>query len=363
MLADGTRFDGEAFGAFASSNNLATGEVVFNTAMTGYQEVITDPSYRGQLVCFSYPLIGNYGINDQDSESSKIYLSGIIIRELSRVVSNWRAQMSLGDFLAKQQVPGITGVDTRALTLHIRNQGAMSGLITTGKVPQQQVASILAKNGGIVGKDLVKDVALKRSIKWNSKGKYKVIAIDTGIKHNILRMLVRAGCRITVMPPTVGHMAILKERPDGVFLSNGPGDPVAISYLINTVKLLIGKVPIFGICMGHQLIAQALGATMVKLPFGHHGANHPVQDLHSGKIEITSQNHGFAVKPDGLPKDVSVTHRNLNDQTCEGLAHNRLPVFSVQYHPESAPGPHDSSYLFDRFIQQIDRHKKLVAHA
>ena len=355
MLADGTRYSGVAFGAFPSSNNLATGEVVFNTAMTGYQEVISDPSYRGQIVCFTYPLIGNYGINSQDAESRSIFLSGIIVKELSRIVSNWRSQQTLDAYLKKHNVPGIAGIDTRALTLRLRNQGAMSGLITTKNLSRAREREILKRSGSIVGKDLVSQVTLKELYRWNNSGKHRVVAIDTGIKHNILRILEELGCKITVMPPSSSLVAILKERPAGVFLSNGPGDPSAVSYLINTVKGLIGKVPIFGICMGHQILAQALGAKTIKLPFGHHGANHPVLNIKTGKVEITSQNHGFSVDAQSLPKELELTHLNLNDKTCEGLAHSRLPVYSVQYHPEAAPGPHDSRYLFNKFIMQMEK--------
>lgn len=356
MLADGTRFHGEAFGAFSAPHNLAIGEVVFNTAMSGYQEVITDPSYRGQLVCFTYPLIGNYGINREDAESRKVFLSGIIIRELSRIVSNWRARWSLDEYLKQQQVPGISGVDTRALTLHLRDKGAMSGIVTTKQMAPAQLRHYFEK-GEIIGKDLVKEVVLKRPYHWNKRGRFHVVAIDTGIKHNIMRLLEAHGCKITVVPPTSSPEAILKERPAGVFLSNGPGDPAAVPYLVETVRQLIGKLPIFGICMGHQILGQAFGARTIKLPFGHHGANHPVLNQQTGKVEITSQNHGFAVDPKSLPAEVKLTHINLNDGTCEGMAHSNLPAFSVQYHPEAAPGPHDSRYLFNTFLKMMSAAK------
>ncbi|MFH1683963.1 MAG: glutamine-hydrolyzing carbamoyl-phosphate synthase small subunit [Candidatus Margulisiibacteriota bacterium] len=351
-LEDGAIFEGTAFGATGES----AGEVVFNTSMTGYQEILTDPSYKGQIVAMTYPLIGNYGINTEDFESAKPHLSGFVVREASRIVSNWRASMSLGDFLKKNKIIGIEGIDTRALTLHIRSAGAMKGIISTKDLDPQSLVRKAKESPGLVGIDLVKEVSCKKVYEWNDKGKYRVVLLDCGAKHNIMRDLAARGCQVTVVPAKTSAKKILALKPDGVMLSNGPGDPAAVTYVIETVKKLIGKVPIFGICLGHQMLGLALGGKTYKLKFGHRGANQPVMDLRTRKVEITSQNHGFCVDLDSLKdKAVELTHLNLNDQTSEGLRHKKYPVFSVQYHPEASAGPHDSKYLFDEFIKSLTR--------
>ncbi|MFH1684573.1 MAG: glutamine-hydrolyzing carbamoyl-phosphate synthase small subunit [Candidatus Margulisiibacteriota bacterium] len=349
-LEDGTIFEGTAFGATGER----VGEVVFNTSMTGYQEILTDPSYKGQIVTMTYPLIGNYGINTEDFESAKPHLSGFVVREASRIVSNWRASMSLDDFLKKHKIIGIEGIDTRALTLHIRSAGAMKGIISTKDLDPQSLVRKAKESPGLVGIDLVKEVSCKKVYEWNEKGKYKVVLLDCGAKHNIMRDLAERDCQVTVVPAKTSAKKILSLKPDGVMLSNGPGDPAAVTYVIETVKKLIGKVPMFGICLGHQMLGLALGGKTYKLKFGHRGANQPVMDLRTRKVEITSQNHGFCVDLDSLNgKAIELTHLNLNDRTSEGLRHKKHPVFSVQYHPEASAGPHDSKYLFDEFIKDL----------
>jgi carbamoyl-phosphate synthase small subunit len=353
-LEDGTIFEGTAFG----STGERTGEVVFNTSMTGYQEILTDPSYKGQIVTMTYPLIGNYGINAGDFESEKPHLSGFVVREASRIVSNWRADTSLDDFLKKHRVIGIEGVDTRALTLHIRSAGAMKGIISTVDLNAKNLVRKAQNSIGLVGVDLVKEVTCKKAYEWNKKGKYKVILLDCGAKHNIMRELEKRDCRVIVVPAATSAEKILAFDPDGVMLSNGPGDPAAVAYVIETVRELIGRVPIFGICLGHQMLGLALGGKTFKLKFGHRGANQPVMDLRTRKVEITSQNHGFCVDLESLTdKEVELTHINLNDQTSEGLRHMKYPVFSVQYHPEASAGPHDSKYLFDEFVSSLTRNR------
>src|SRR3989339_43233 len=347
-LEDGTIFEGKSFGAEGES----LGEVVFNTSMTGYQEILTDPSYKNQIVAMTYPLIGNYGVNDEDFESQKPHLSGFVVLESSRIASNWRAQMTLDQFLKKYNVVGIEGIDTRALTLHIRNTGAMKGIISTSDFNVKNLIKKANDYEGLVGIDLVKEVTCKKTYEWNTEGKYKVVLIDCGAKHNIMRELAKRGCKVTVVPAKTTSDDILAMEPDGIMLSNGPGDPAAVTYVIETVRHLIGKTPIFGICLGHQMLGQALGGKTYKLKFGHRGANHPVKNLQTKKIEITCQNHGFCVDIDSLSKDeVELTHINLNDDTSEGLKHKKYPVFSVQHHPEASAGPHDSRYLFDDFIR------------
>ncbi|NQU17959.1 MAG: glutamine-hydrolyzing carbamoyl-phosphate synthase small subunit [Candidatus Saganbacteria bacterium] len=355
VLEDGTVFDGTSFGATGES----FGEVVFNTSMTGYQEILTDPSYKGQIVTMTCPLIGNYGINEEDFESEKPHLSGFIVRENSRIASNHRSNMSLDEFLKKHNIIGIEGIDTRKLTLHIRSAGAMKGIISTEDLNPENLVRKAKSSKGLVGVDLVKEVSCQKIYKWNKKGKHKVVLLDCGAKYNIMRDLAKRDCQVTVVPAKTSAKKILSLKPDGVMLSNGPGDPAAVTYVIETVKELIGKVPVFGICLGHQMLGLALGGKTYKLKFGHRGANHPVMDLKTRKIEITSQNHGFCVDMKSLnPKKVTLTHVNLNDQTLEGLRHKKYPVFSVQYHPEASAGPHDSKYLFEKFIGDMKNAKK-----
>ncbi|MFA6549624.1 MAG: glutamine-hydrolyzing carbamoyl-phosphate synthase small subunit [Candidatus Margulisiibacteriota bacterium] len=349
-LEDGTIFEGTAFGAEGES----FGEVVFNTSMTGYQEIITDPSYKGQIVTMTYPLIGNYGINTEDVESSKIHLSGFVVRENSRIKSNWRAEMSLDAYLKKNRIIGIEGIDTRALTLHIRSAGAMKGVISTTELDSKRLVKKAKDSMGLVGVDLVKEVSCEKVYDWNKEGKYKVVLLDCGAKFNIMRELASRACQVTVVPAKTSAAEILAMKPNGVMLSNGPGDPAAVTYVIETVRNLIGKVPIFGICLGHQMLGLALGGKTYKLKFGHRGANQPVMDLRTRKVEITTQNHGFCLDLDSLDqKEVELTHVNLNDRTSEGLRHKKHPVFCVQYHPEASAGPHDSKYLFDEFVRSI----------
>ncbi|NQT28997.1 MAG: glutamine-hydrolyzing carbamoyl-phosphate synthase small subunit [Candidatus Saganbacteria bacterium] len=349
-LEDGTIFNGTSFGVSGEQ----TGEVVFNTSMTGYQEILTDPSYKGQIVAMTYPLIGNYGINLEDFESQEPHLSGFIVREASRIFSSWRANMSLDDFLKKHKIMGIEGIDTRALTLHIRSVGAMKGIISTEDLDPKSLVKKAKASLGLVGIDLVKEVTCKKIYEWNKQGKHRVVVLDCGAKHNIMRELAARDCHVIVVPASTSFKKILSLKPDGVMLSNGPGDPAAVVYVIETVKGLLGKVAIFGICLGHQMLGLALGGKSFKLKFGHRGANQPVMDLRTRKVEITSQNHGFCVDLETLnDKKVKLTHLNLNDQTLEGIRHLEFPAFSVQYHPEASAGPHDSKYLFDEFMELI----------
>jgi carbamoyl-phosphate synthase small subunit len=328
------------------------GEVVFNTSMTGYQEILTDPSYFGQMVCMTVPHIGNTGVNSQDPESRKAWAAGWIIQDLCERPSNWRSQNSLETFLIENQIPCLTGVDTRALTLHIRNSGAIRGIF----LPEEEkhlAQEILKSLPLFEGRDLIAEVTSPEAYEWNPELKQgpRVIALDLGVKWNSLRTLAEKGCRVKVMPAHTSAAEILNERPDGVFLSNGPGDPASAPYATETVKRLLGKVPLFGICMGHQILARAVGAKTYKMKFGHRGGNHPVLDQSTGRVEISSQNHGYAVSAESLPPEAEVTHINLNDQTVEGIDLPNLKAFSVQHHPEACPGPHDSIILFDRFIQ------------
>ena len=354
-LEDGLVFRGFSFG----TEGEATGEVVFNTSMTGYQEILTDPSYKGQMVCMTYPLIGNYGVNKEDMESVHPFVEGFIVKELSRVRSNWRSHEDLGTYLKKCGVVGIEGIDTRKLTKHLREGGAKKGVISTTDLDEKSLVKKAAASPGLVGRDLIKEVTCKKAYDWNQKGKYRVVAIDSGIKLNILRELASRDCHVTVVPATATKQDVLAYKPDGLFLSNGPGDPEALPYIVDTVKGLLKELPIFGICLGHQILGQAFGGKTFKMKFGHHGGNQPVKDVNSGAVLITAQNHGFAVDMNSFSdKDIVMTHVNLNDKTCEGMEHKKLPVFSVQYHPEAAPGPHDATHHFDKFIELMERFQK-----
>ncbi len=353
-LEDGTTFRGHSFGA----TGTAFGEVVFNTSMTGYVEVLSDPSYRGQMVTMTYPLIGNYGVTREDFESRKLFLSAFIVREVSRRPSNWRSQMSLPELLKEQNVMGIQGIDTRQLVKHIREAGAMKAAMSTEELDPTRLVTMAQQSEGLVGRNLVREVTSDEQYQWTeavadmtpADQQYDVVVMDYGIKYNILRLLASCGCRVTVVPANTSAADVLARRPDGVLLSNGPGDPAALVDIVGEVRKMLGKVPIFGICLGHQILGQAIGGSTRKLKFGHHGGNQPVMHLEDRHVEITSQNHGFVVDTDSLPTGaVEVTHVNLNDQTVEGIRCRDYPAFSVQYHPESGPGPHDSRYLFDRF--------------
>jgi len=350
LLADGRIFEGKSFGYQGETS----GEVCFNTGMTGYQEILTDPSYCRQIVTMTSPHIGNYGINEEDIESENIQVAGFAIKEETMTPSNWRSTQSLGEYLKKNKIVGIKKIDTRSLTRHIRDKGAMNGIISSNDLDTQSLEKKLKEFPDMNGLDLAKDVTTQKKYKWPGKGQYKVAVIDFGIKKNILRLLSDAGCELTVFPASIKAEDILSFEPDGVFLSNGPGDPLAVTYGIETVKKLLGKVPLFGICLGHQILALALGASTFKLKFGHRGINHPVRNNEKNTVEITSQNHGFAVDLDSLPPNVISTHINLNDNTSGGIRCTDIPAFSVQYHPESSPGPHDSRYLFNQFIEMMN---------
>ena len=350
LLADGRIFEGRSFGYQGET----VGEVCFNTGMTGYQEILTDPSYCKQIVTMTSPHIGNYGINEEDIESENIQVAGFVIKEETMTPSNWRSTQPLGEYLKKNKIVGIKEIDTRSLTRHIRDKGAMNGIISSKDLDIQSLEKKLKKFPDMNGLDLAKDVTTQKKYKWPGKGKYRVAVIDFGIKKNILRLLSDAGCELTVFPASIKAEDILSFEPDGVFLSNGPGDPLAVTYGIETVKKLLGKVPLFGICLGHQILALALGASTFKLKFGHRGINHPVRNNEKNTVEITSQNHGFAVDLDSLPPNVISTHINLNDNTSGGIRCTDIPAFSVQYHPESSPGPHDSRYLFNQFIEMMN---------
>jgi carbamoyl-phosphate synthase small subunit len=378
-LEDGTVFRGEAFGA----QGQACGEVCFNTSMTGYQEILTDPSYKAQIVTMTYPLIGNYGVNAQDVESWRPHVAGFVVRELSPVVSNWRADMSLHDYLEQNGIPGIQGVDTRALTRRLRVRGALKGFISTLGTSEADALAAARDWEGLLGVDYVKEVTHKQAFTWDARDEQSasfnllrgastenprtvrdplpmadlpIVAYDFGIKYNILRRLRQRGFRVHVVPAATPAAEALSHKPAGVFLSNGPGDPSALGYAVRAVSDLVKSgIPIFGICLGHQVLGQAFGGTTFKLKFGHRGANQPVKDLRSGRVEITSQNHGFAVDPKSLPAEIEVDRLNLNDQTVEGMRHRTKPVFCVQYHPEASPGPHDSTPLFDEFREMIVR--------
>jgi carbamoyl-phosphate synthase small subunit len=370
LLEDGTVFRGYTF----CGHGRALGEVVFNTSMTGYQEVLSDPSYKGQIVAMTYPLTGTYGINPEDMESAAVHVEAFIVKEYQDFVSNWRSNRSLADFLDENGKIGIEGIDTRALTRHIRVGGAMRGIIATDTDNLSELMDQVQAYPGLDGIDLVKYVTCEKPYRWRDGRRheiaspawlpdvtgFRVAVLDCGIKYNILRCLEKAGCQALVFPAHASTDEILSCDPDGIFLSNGPGDPAAVDYVIETVRDLFGKKPIFGICLGHQMMGLALGGSTFKLKFGHRGANQPVKDLTTGRIEITSQNHGFCVDPDSLSNvPVQLTHINLNDNTLEGMQHLEIPAFCVQYHPEASPGPHDASYLFSRFMQMIEKNAPL----
>ena len=358
ILTDGTLFEGISLGAMGTS----IGEVVFNTAMMGYQEILTDPSYHFQLVTMTYPQIGNYGVNPSDFESRRIYAAGFIIREYSPVVSHWQATKSLDEYLQYYNVVGISDIDTRCLTRHLRNHGAQMGMITTSDEPFEVLLERLKSGKQLIGRDIATEVTTDENYDWpmdresshERQTGFKVAVFDFGVKFSILRALYQHGCQLKIFPAHTTADQVLEWNPDGIFLSNGPGDPEPVTYAVDTVRVLLGKKPIFGICLGHQILGLALGAKTTKLKFGHHGANHPVKYLPRAAVEITSQNHGFIVDADSLPRDdVEITHINLNDGTLEGFRHKTLSAFSVQYHPESAPGPRDSRYLFENFIREM----------
>lgn len=381
-LEDGRYFEGESFG----SPVTRTGEICFNTSMTGYQEVLTDPSYRGQMVAMTYPLIGNYGVNPLDTESDQPHVRGFIIEELCEVPSNWRSQQTLDEYLKQWEIPGIQGIDTRALTKHLRTRGAMRAVISREVGSVAEAVALAQASPSMEGSDFVKEVSTASPYQWDaadtdsrrwdipnpSQGtlggeegvfhpleevKFRVVAYDFGVKRNILRRLRQEGFDVQVVPSTAKAEEVLALKPDGVFLSNGPGDPSALDYIHEEIRKLIPHQPIFAICLGHQILGHAFGGKTFKLKFGHRGGNQPVKDLRSGKVSITSQNHGFAVDGESLPSNVEVTHLNLNDQTVEGLRHKEWPVFSVQYHPEAAPGPNDASYFFREFADLIAKSK------
>lgn len=380
-LEDGRVFKGAAFGAAGT----ATGEICFNTSMTGYQEILTDPSYRGQIVSMTCPQIGNYGANALDCESGAPHVRGFVIEELSPLTSNWRSEQDLDGFLKQHEIPGIQGVDTRALTKHLRERGAMKACLTTEITDNEEAIRTARECEGVENRDLVSEVTPAEAYEWDSDGtlsrawivtpaepdenaadaagnhfsplppvRHRIVALDCGMKKNILRMLRREGFAVRVLPAFTPAEEILAHDPDGIFLSNGPGDPAALPRIHATVRELIGKKPVFGICLGHQIMALALGGKTFKLKFGHRGANQPVKELATGKISITSQNHGFAVDPDSLPPEVEITHLHLNDNTVAGIRHREHPAFAVQYHPEASPGPHDAGYFFERFAKVID---------
>ena len=368
-LEDGSVFEGYSFG-FPGEK---TGEVVFNTSMSGYQEILTDPSYKGQIVIMTYPLIGNYGVNEQDIESQSPKVEGFVVKENSPAFSNWRGNGSLSEYLTRHQIMGVEGIDTRALTKHIRVRGAMKAILSTQDLDRDHLIEKAKGSPGLIGRDLVKEVTCETPYEWGTandpqfvnlgdrtatpRPHFKVVVLDFGVKYNILRSLRDWNCDVVVLPAFASAETILSYQPDGILLSNGPGDPEGVPHVIETVRELLPKKPIFGICLGHQLLGLAFGGRTFKLKFGHRGANQPVKDLKTGKVSITSQNHGFCVDLQSLnPDEIELTQINLNDQTCEGMRHRRLPIFSVQYHPEASPGPRDSQHLFAEFVDMMERY-------
>jgi carbamoyl-phosphate synthase small subunit len=362
-LEDGKVFHGEAFGA----KGERAGEICFNTSMTGYQEILTDPSYKGQIVTMTYPHIGNYGVNDQDIESANIHLEGFVVREFSSKFSNWRAQQTLEEFLIDHDIIGLTEVDTRALTRHIRSRGAMKAVISTEDSDAEGLVKKARRSQGLIGRDLVKEVTCPESYHWDEHipepwrqehpeegRRFHVVAYDFGVKYNILRCARDVGCDLTVVPAYTSAQEVLDMDPDGILLSNGPGDPEGVPYAIETLQELMEVKPVFGICLGHQILGLAFGGRTYKLKFGHRGSNQPVKNLATAQVEITCQNHGFAVDANSLGDDIEITHLNLNDNTVEGMRHRELPIFSVQYHPEASAGPHDARYLFKEFIRMME---------
>jgi carbamoyl-phosphate synthase small subunit len=381
VLEDGSVFPGSAF----TGRGEVMGEVVFNTGMTGYQEILTDPSYKGQMVTMTYPLIGNTGINDDDMESAVIHLEGFIVKEYQAFPSNWRSRRTLKRFLEVYGKLGVEGLDTRALTRRLRLQGAMRGVLTTETNDIGSLLERVRSYPGLLGRDLIREVTCQTPYRWidgkpslpagkmgngkvsdrpasarsaEERKSFRVVVVDCGVKYNILRHLEQRDCEVLVLPATATGEEILACRPDGVLFSNGPGDPAALPYIVDAARQVLGKIPLFGICLGHQILGQALGGTTGKLKFGHHGINQPVKNRQTGQVEITSQNHGFYVLTDTLPPDLELSHDNLNDQTSEGMICHDLNAFSVQYHPEAAPGPHDVAYLFDRFVELMTREKE-----
>jgi carbamoyl-phosphate synthase small subunit len=383
-LEDGRVWRGRGFGA----RKEVVGEVVFNTSMTGYQEILTDPSYCGQIVTMTYPLIGNYGVNSEDAESRRIFAEALVVRELSRTFSNWRADLSLDEYLMQAGIPGISDIDTRSVVRHIRERGSMRGCLSTEQTDERAVIERARKAPEMLGLDLASVVTCQEPYVWTDDQSYAygsprllhpavkpaaaetveqgaaifeprfhVVAYDFGLKHNSLRNMAALACRVTVVPANTSAEDVIELKPDGIWLSNGPGDPEPLTGVVANLRKLIGRYPIFGICLGHQLMGIAVGGRTYKLPFGHHGGNQPVKDLATGRIAITAQNHGFAVDADSLPQDCEVTHINLNDNTVEGLRHRSYPVYSVQYHPEAGPGPHDAAPLFDKFVEMMEQNR------